>query len=71
MPNALWIATKPPPARMNWRTAVLAASRCAPVVVFTADVGAMAVPCFHSVSRLVLAKITALYLELGPRLLAS
>src|SRR5256885_10787875 len=46
---------------MNWRTAVLAASRCAAVVVFTADVGEMAVPCFHSVSRLVLAKITALY----------
>jgi hypothetical protein len=31
------------------------------VVVFTAEVGATAVPCFHRVSRLVLAKTTALY----------
>ena len=31
------------------------------MVVFTAEPGATAVPCFHKVSRLVLAKTTALY----------
>ncbi len=61
VPNALWMPTKPPPARMYWRSAVLAESRCAPVVVLTAEVGATAVPCFHIVSRLVLRETTALY----------
>src|SRR4051812_39259005 len=46
---------------MYWRSATLPESRYAPVVVSTARVGLTAVPCFHRASRLLLAKITALY----------